>query len=192
MPLPRIIGKAWSAFRVRYWAWFGVTALVLAFGVALRQSSSEADFYSRWGVDPANLPYQSDVDPRTAIELGKARAADSGKMLMVTFGANWCPDCLTLHKNLRDPVTRDYAERRFEMVHIDVGDSAKTARVQHDLGIPVSGIPLAVFYSADGRPICDTLAGELVPSRHFTSREILDFLREVADFRRVVSPDQRQ
>ena len=99
---------------------------------------------------------------------------------------------MTLHKNLRDPITRDYAEHKFEMVHIDVGDSAKTARVQHELGIPVNGIPLAVFYSADGRPICDTLAGELEPSRHYSSREILDFLREVADFRRVVSPDQRQ
>jgi thiol:disulfide interchange protein len=192
MPLGRIGGKAWSAFRSRYWAWLGVAALALAFGFALRQSSSENDFYSRWGVDPNNLPYRSEVDARTAVELGQARAAASGKMLMVTFGANWCPDCLTLAKNLRDPATRAYAEHKFEMVHIDVGDSTKTARVERDLGIAVNGIPLAVFYSADGRPICDTQGGELEPSRHYTSREILEFLREVADYRRVVSPDQRQ
>jgi thiol:disulfide interchange protein len=126
MLLGRLIGKAWSAFRARYWAWLGVAGLALAFGFALRQSSSEADFYSRWGADPDNLPYRSDVDARTAVELGKAQAAASGKMLMVTFGANWCPDCLTLAKNLRDPDTRAYAENKFEMVHIDVGDSNKT------------------------------------------------------------------
>lgn len=192
MPLGRLMSKAWSAFRARYWTWLGVLALVLAFGLVLRQSSGEADFYSRWGADPDDLPYRSDVDARTAVELGKARAAASGKMLMVTFGANWCPDCLTLQKNLRDPATRDYAERKFEMVHIDVGDSTKTARVERDLGIAVNGIPLAVFYSADGRPLCDTQRGELEASRHYTSREILEFLREVVDYRRVVSPDQRQ
>jgi thioredoxin-like negative regulator of GroEL len=132
------------------------------------------------------------ADARSAVEKGKALAAASGKMLMVTFGANWCPDCLTLQRNLRDPDTRAYAERKFEMVSIDVGDSAKSARVERDLGIPVKGIPLAVFYSSDGRPVCDTQGGELEPSRHYSSREILDFLREVADFRRAVSPDQRQ
>jgi hypothetical protein len=40
--------------------------------------------------------------------------------------------------------------------------------------------------------MCDTRGGELEPARHYTSREILDFLKEVADHRRVVSPDQRQ
>ena len=43
--------------------------------------------------------------------------------------------------------------------------------------------PTVVLYIAEG---------ELGPSRHYTSREILEFLREVADYRRVVSPDQRQ
>jgi len=183
MLVSRFIGKAWSAFRARYWTWLGVAVLVIGGGLVLRQSSSDGDFYSRWGVDPDNLPYKGEVDARTALELGKAKAAASGKMLMVTFGANWCPDCLTLHKNLRDPATRAYAERKFEMVHIDVGDSAKTARVQRDLGIAVNGIPLAVFYSPDGRPICDTQGGELEPSRHYSSREILDFLREVDGLR---------
>ena len=129
---------------------------------------------------------------RTAFEDGKARAAASGKMLMVTFGANWCPDCLALERNLRAPETREYAGRNFEMVNIDVGDSAKNARVERDLDVAVNSIPLAMFYSSDGKPICDTQRGELKPSRHYTSREILGFLREVVDYGRAVSPDQRQ
>ena len=78
------------------------------------------------------------------------------------------------------------------MVNIDVGDSAKNARVERDLDVAVNSIPLAMFYSSDGKPICDTQRGELKPSRHYTSREILGFLREVVDYRRAVSPDQRQ
>ena len=54
------------------------------------------------------------------------------------------------------------------------------------------GGPKQVFFSPDGEPVCDTSKGEVEPSRHYTSREILEFLREVATYQRVVSPDQRQ
>ena len=77
-------------------------------------------------------------------------------------------------------------------MEIDVGDSKKSAAVQRDLGISVNAIPLAVFYSPTGELVGDTFAGELKPSRHFSSREIRDFLREVVDYHRIVSPDQRQ
>ena len=183
---------ALAAIRAGPWVTLGAVALVAVAVYALPPPSDDADFYRRWGFDAANLPYTSDVDARTAFEDGKARAAASGKMLMVTFGANWCPDCLALERNLRAPETREYAGRNFEMVNIDVGDSAKNARVERDLDVAVNSIPLAMFYSSDGKPICDTQRGELKPSRHYTSREILGFLREVVDYGRAVSPDQRQ
>jgi thioredoxin 1 len=193
MRLPRRVTRTLAAFFGRPWVWLGIAVVVAGVVVlALQQTNDQTDFYRRWGIDPNNPPYQSEVDPRAAVEAGKARAAASGKMLMVTFGADWCPDCLTLQRNLRDPDTHAYAERHFEIVNVDVGNSAQNARVEHELGMVVNSIPLAVFYSSDGRPVCDTGRGELEPSRHYTSREILEFLREVVDHHRVVSPDQRQ
>jgi thioredoxin 1 len=192
MRMTGLIARVFAAVRVRPWVYLGAAALVGVAVLALEQSSDDTVFYKRWGFDATNLPYKSDIDARMAVEAGKARAAESGKMLMVTFGANWCPDCLTLQKNLRDPETRAYAERNFEMVNIDVGDSVKSSRVERDLDMAVTTIPLAMFYSSDGKPICDTQRGELKPSRHYSSREILGFLREVVDYRRAVSPDQRQ
>jgi len=176
--------------------WAGVALLATAAtGVAAYRwldASTDEAFYEKWGADPQHLPYDPTADAREDIAAGKARAAAEGKMLMVNFGANWCPDCLTLHKNLADPETRAYAVKKFEIVNVDVGEFDKNAEVANELGVKVNGIPLAVFFSSDGRPICDTRRGELEPSRHYTSREILDFLREVAEYRRVVSPDQRQ
>jgi len=192
MRMTGLIANVIAAVRARPWVYLGAAALVGVAVLALEQSSDDTVFYTRWGFDATNLPYKSDVDARMAVEAGKARAAESGKMLMVTFGANWCPDCLTLQKNLRDPETHAYAERNFEMVNIDVGDSVKSARVERDLDMAVNTIPLAMFYASDGKPICDTQRGELKPSRHYSSREILGFLREVVDYRRAVSPDQRQ
>jgi thioredoxin 1 len=187
--------KPRRAARMRAVVWTAVALLsVAAIGaiVVLRRGSADDAFYAQWGVDRAHLPYSATADARRDVADAKARAAANGKMVMVTFGANWCPDCLTLHKDLEDPVTREYAHDKFEMVNVDVGEFGKNSDVARELGVAVNGIPLAVFFSSDGRPLCDTRGGELEPSRHYTSREILDFLKEVADHRRVVSPDQRQ
>ena len=176
---------AWTAAALLIAGAIGATAVY-------RRGSADDAFYAQWGVDRAHLPYSATADARRDIADAKARAAADGKMVMVTFGANWCPDCLTLHKDLEDPVTREYASKKFEMVNVDVGEFDKNADVARELGVAVNGIPLAVFFSSDGRPICDTRRGELEPSRHYTSSEILDFLKEVAEHRRVVNPDQRQ
>ena len=193
MRTPGLQERARAALPARLWSWLGAGALVAVIGVAV---------YYGVTVNPSLLPpsqqslaqppYRSDLDVRTALAEGKARAAATGKMLMVTFGANWCPDCVTLHQNLNEPETRVYAEAHFEILEIDVGSARKNAAVQRDLGISVNAIPLAVFYSPTGELVGDTLAGELKPSRHFSSRDIRDFLREVVDYHRIVSPDQRQ
>jgi thiol-disulfide isomerase/thioredoxin len=187
-------GRRFTRKRVAAWAGVALAAIAAIGTAAWRHyDASENDaFYTQWGVDRAHLPYDASADARRDIAAGKERAELAGKMLMVTFGANWCPDCLTLHKNLQDPTTREFADKTFEFVNVDVGDFDKNSEVAQELGVKVNGIPLAVFFSSDGRPICDTRHGELEPSRHYTSREILEFLREVATYQRVVSPDQRQ
>ena len=188
-PAPR------RAVSLRAIAWTAAALVFAAIGATAlyRRGSADDAFYAQWGVDRSHLPYSATADARREIADAKARAAANGKMVMITFGANWCPDCLTLHKDLEDPVTREYAHKKFEMVNVDVGEFDKNADVARELGVGrVNGIPLAVFFSSDGRPICDTRRGELEPSRHYTSSEILDFLKEVADHRRVVNPDQRQ
>jgi thiol:disulfide interchange protein len=193
MPFRASIGKALAACKAHPWSCVAGALAILA-GLAVFQALNVEPRLAPGAavVASENPPYRHDVAARTAVAKGLARAAKSGKMLMVAFGANWCPDCLTLHENLLDEDTRAYAERHFEIVTVDVGDAEKSAEVKRDLGIDVKVIPAAVFYAADGGLIGDTLSGELKPSRHFTSREIRDFLREVVDYHRIVSPDQRQ
>ena len=192
MQTPRFMVRGLAGLKARPWSWLGgFVAVLLGVGVAL-SLSIEPRLAPVPEVAVVNPPYRSDVDARVAVEMGKARAAASGKMLMVTFGANWCPDCLTLWRSLRESDCRDYVEEHFELVSIDVGDAEKSAAVKRDLGIDVNVIPTAVFYSPNGERFGDTLGGELKPSRHFSSRQIRDFLREVVDYHRIVSPDQRQ
>jgi thiol-disulfide isomerase/thioredoxin len=192
MQTSRFISRALAAVKARPWPWLGgAAAVVLGVGVAL-SLTIEPRLAPVPQTVTINAPYRSDVDARVAVEQAQARAAASGKLLMVMFGANWCPDCLTLWGNLRQSDCRSYVEKHVEIVSIDVGDEEKSAAVKRDLGIEVNVIPLAVFYSPSGERLGDTLRGELKPSRHFNSRQIRDFLREVVDYHRIVSPDQRQ
>lgn len=191
---PDLIPRALRALRARLWPSLGVAVLVAVVAVAVSYGIS---------VDPSLLPevqrpvgqppYRTYPDARVAVEEGKARAAASGKMLMVVFGANWCPDCIALYRSLMlSPETRAYAEKHFEIVEVDVGDSKKNAAVQRSLGLKINLIPLAIFYSPKGEMIGHTFGGELKPARHFTSRDVRDFLREVVDHRRIVTPEQHQ
>jgi len=191
MASPGFIRKVLAAFAARPRSWLGAFAVAALGVVVLYGLTFDASLAPRAETASRNPPYLA-LDARTAIEKGQKLAAASGKMLMVTFGANWCPDCLTLHRNLLDAETHAYLDKHFELVTIDVGDAQKSAAVQRDLGIDIKVIPLAVFYSPDGQLVGDTRAGELKPSRHFSSRDIRDFLREVVDYQRIVSPDQRQ
>lgn len=191
MASPGFIRKVRAAFAARPRSWLGVFAVAVLGVVVLYGLTFDASLAPRAETASRNPAYLA-LDARAAIEKGQKRAAASGKMLMVTFGANWCPDCLTLHRNLLDAETHAYLDKHFELVTIDVGDAQKSAAVQRDLGIDIKVIPLAVFYSPDGQLVGDTRAGELKPSRHFSSRDIRDFLREVVDYHRIVSPDQRQ
>ena len=192
MRFPGFIRKAFAALGARPLPWLsGFLAVVLG-GAVVYGLSTDPSLVPRPPVALSDPPYRADLDARTAVGEGLARAATSGKMLMVTLGANWCPDCLTLHENLHADDTLAYVNEHFEVVSIDVGDAAKFAAVRHDLGIDVNVIPVALFFTSDGTLVGDTLAGELKQSRHFTAREIRDFLREVVDSHRIVSPDQRQ
>ncbi|HEY9181992.1 MAG TPA: thioredoxin family protein, partial [Gammaproteobacteria bacterium] len=150
MQIPGFMVRALAALAARPWSWLGgFVAVALGVGVVL-SFSIEPRLAPVPEVAVLNPPYRSDVDARTAVDAGKARAAANGKILMVTFGANWCPDCLTLWGSLRESDCRDYVEKHFELVSIDVGDAEHSAAVKRDLGIDVNVIPLAVFYSPDG------------------------------------------
>lgn len=149
--------------------------------------------YAEWGLDPARLPYRKDADALQDFESARSRARSAGKLLMVTFGANWCADCRALHRQLHTEPVRSFVVEHYEIVTVDVGDFDRNLTLASDVGVDLQmGIPVAVFFAANGDVIGATNRGELEPARTYTSRQILKFLQDVAHERRITAPSGQQ
>jgi thiol-disulfide isomerase/thioredoxin len=136
-------------------------------------------------VDPYPPPANAAADLRSARE----RARRSGKLLMVVFGGNWCPDCRALHDRLHESPVRENVERRFEIVNVNIGNEDANLGIAKGLGVSLKkGVPAAAFFTPDGKPIGITNQGELEPARQYNAQQVLAFLRRVAEQRRIEKP----
>lgn len=135
-------------------------------------------------------PYDSRVDAALMVRTARADAKAEGKFLMVTFGANWCLDCLTLHRHLNTEPVAGFARDLFRFVFVDVGKFNQNRDLAEALNVSLErGIPVAIFFDPDGAVIGTTNDGQLEPARHYSSHQILKFIRDVAERERILAPD---
>jgi thiol-disulfide isomerase/thioredoxin len=134
-------------------------------------------------------PYDTKADAQKDIAAAQQRAKASKKYVMAIFGANWCKDCVVLHKLLDEPATKSYVDAHFEVIGVDLGRFDKNMDVAKSLKVDLDkGIPAAAFLASDGSSIGNTNNGELEPSRNYHSEMILHFLHEVVENHKIVKP----
>lgn len=143
--------------------------------------------------DDSDLPYDENADAHANVNDSRETAAREKKFLMVTFGANWCVDCRTLYMHLQSDDVSEYTKDRFMFVNVDVGMFDRNRQVAAELGVTLRrGIPVAIFFDDSGQKIGATNEGELEPARYYTSKQILKFVRDVAERSRILAPDAAQ
>ena len=143
--------------------------------------------------DPTDLPYDAEADARATVAAGRAEALQSGRFLMVTFGANWCIDCRTLYHHLKSDDVRAFTDDVFHFVTVDVGKFNRNRDVAGELGVDLNrGIPVAIFFDTEGREIGNTNDGQLEPARFYTSKQILRFVRNIVEKSLIAAPDSVQ
>ena len=137
-----------------------------------------------------DLPFEHDANPRETVAAGREAARANDQILMITFGANWCLDCRTLYRHLQDDEVEAYTQGLFRFVSVDVGLFNKNRDLADELGVDLSrGIPVAVFFGPEGELIGTTNDGQLEPARYYTSKQILKFVRDVAERSLISAPD---
>lgn len=137
-----------------------------------------------------NMPYDEHADASALFIEASEQARAEGKFLMVTFGANWCLDCRTLHHHLSTEPVASYTRDLFRFVNVDVGKLNQNRELAADLGVSLArGIPVAIVFDRNGELIGATNNGELEPARHYSSKQILKFVRDIAERQRLIAPD---
>jgi protein disulfide-isomerase len=138
----------------------------------------------------SDMPYDGTADAASLIMEAREQALAENKILMVTFGANWCLDCRTLHHHLTTEPVAGYTQDLFRFVNIDVGKFNNNRDVAEGLGVSLArGIPVAIIFGRDGTLLGTTNDGQLEPARYYSSKQILKFVRDIAERQRIVAPD---
>jgi thioredoxin-related protein len=134
-------------------------------------------------------PYPPPANAASDLQRARERARRSGKLLMVVFGGNWCPDCRALHDRMHESPVREYVEARFETVNVNIGEMDANLGIAKDLGVNLKkGVPAAAFFAADGKPVGITNQGELEPARQYNAQQVLAFLHRVAEQHSIQKP----
>ena len=132
----------------------------------------------------------ANIDARLEVTKAREAAVKEQKILMITFGANWCMDCRNLHRRLKSGDVKKYTEDRFLFVNVDVGKFNQNADLAKELGVTLAkGIPVAIFFNPDGEVIGTTNEGQLEPARRYTSKQILRFVRDIAERSQITTPN---
>lgn len=128
------------------------------------------------------LPYDEAADAPANVAAGLRQADNEGKQLLLTFGANWCPDCRVLAAALQEPPLADLIAAHFVVVKVDVGNWDRNRPLVKQWGNPIGkGIPAIVVANGDGGIIYTSRAGELANARHMGTQELLSFFSELVD-----------
>lgn len=141
-------------------------------------------------LDPISLPYDEQADAPVEVAAAREAAREAHKFLMITFGANWCLDCRTLYRHLKSSEVAAYTDGLFDFASVDVGKFNRNRDLAEELGVDLSrGIPVAIFYDPTGRVIGTTNEGQLEHARFYSSKQILRFVRDIAERARIAAPD---
>ncbi len=126
-----------------------------------------------------HAPYNAEAVPSEDIASALARSENDGKLVLLDFGANWCPDCLVLAVLFEDPGVKPFLQENYHVVRIDVGMWDKNLDVAQKYGNPIeNGIPAVVVLAQNGQILATTKDGSLANARTATAPEILAMLEK--------------
>jgi thioredoxin-related protein len=149
--------------------WGFSCAPALAFGAcAVPQSSSSGSSGTRL--------YNEHANARSDIAAALSHANESHKLVLLEFGAEWCPGCHTLAALLADPTVQPFLEAHFEVVRIDIGGVQKKNRDLTRKYAIRETIPAAVVLDSAGELIAIMQGSKL--GWHETAGVVLADLRQ--------------
>lgn len=126
------------------------------------------------------LPYDDGADANKQVEQAFTLAEQSGKRVLLVFGANWCPDCRVFDQELSKGKIAALVKDNFVTVKIDIGNWDNNLDVVEQYDNPiVKGIPAIVSAASNGDVLYASRAGELANARSMGKDAIMAFFQKI-------------
>ena len=134
------------------------------------------------GENPATpLPsiFPKGVDAKAAVQKAVVQAKAENKLVLLMFGADWCPWCHRLHHLFQsDPGVAALLAKRFVFVMVDAGErkSPLNQGLINQYGLKPYGLPALVVLDADGRPLSAQSSGVLEEGKGHSPAKVTRYL----------------
>ncbi|WP_417070092.1 thioredoxin family protein [Niveibacterium terrae] len=124
---------------------------------------------------PSEAPaYDEKADANAELAHALAKAKASRRQVLVIFGANWCPDCRALARQMANDKVAKKLSRRFVLTKVEIGNWDHNMDIVNRYGNPTKkGIPAVAVLDSRGQLLKATAAGELASARSMGEAEVL-------------------
>jgi thiol-disulfide isomerase/thioredoxin len=159
--------------------------LILALAIGLAIPASAADKPISFSVHPEARPFDPAADAGNAVDTALSKAkTQSGKMVMIVMGANWCHDSRALAGWFATPRFAAMLKGRYELVYVDAGmptiGQGKNLHVAKRFGIKkIKGTPTVMILNSGGKLLNRKDASKW---RNAASRQEAAIYRHFAEF----------
>lgn len=167
--------------------------LALALCIPAGQTAFAAPQPPAFGTDPiipVSHPYGAAEGAQQAVDAAFQQARQTGRKVLLDFGANWCPDCQILAGVLKRPAIAAWVDQNFVVVALNVdrasGPTDPGERFNNNIdiarkyGVTIKAIPAVLVFTPEGRLLNGDNALVLGNARTLSGQAIVDQLNEWA------------
>ena len=127
----------------------------------------------------AEHSYDPAANPEDVYEQALARAESEEKLVLLVFGSEWCKDCRSLSKKMRQNPLRVTVEEKFVVAYVDIGNWDLNMAFTEQFGDPVGrGIPSIAIVGPDKAVFYVSQAGEFASARDSDLESLDRWFRE--------------
>nr|WP_321984600.1 thioredoxin family protein [uncultured Lichenicoccus sp.] len=125
---------------------------------------------------PVTHPYDTPAAAHDAVDAAVRQAKQSGRRVLIDFGANWCPDCRMLAGVLREAPVQPWVAQNFVPVSVNVDHFNVNMDIARRYGVVVKAIPTVLIITPDGKLLNADGTLTLGNARTMSSQAVVDLL----------------
>ena len=124
--------------------------------------------------------YDPIMDPYEEFKTVISEAKNDGKLVLLIFGSETCPDCRSLYKKMRINPLNQTINQNFIVMHVDIGNWDNNIDFTNQFGNPVgSGTPSIAILDSNSTIYYISKAGEFASARSSKTKTLNDWFLDM-------------